>query len=84
MHVDGHHVTVLELSTVRALIISDSVLKPDQRVRVVLRADGETLRIAARVAAAQFEMPKEGPRYRGELTFEGDTSALGELLRSRP
>ena len=47
--------TVLELSTTSALVISEGVLKPDQRVRVALRVDGQVLRIAARVAAAKFE-----------------------------
>ncbi len=73
--------TVIELSTVRALVVSEGVLKPDQRVRVAVRFEGQALRIAARVVAAKFEMPKEGPRYRGELSFEGDTSALAALLK---
>ncbi len=59
-------------------------LKPDQRVRVVLRANGTVLRASARVTTAKYEIPKEGPRYRVELAFEGDTSAIEKLVADRP
>lgn len=78
--VDGHRAQPIEVSGTRALVHSELVLKPEQRVRVVLRANGVVLRAQARVTTAKFELPKEGARYRVELIFEGDTAAIEKFL----
>ncbi len=78
--VDGHRADPIELSGERALVYCPVSLKPEQRVRVVLRTKGGVLRTQARVTFAKFEMPKEGARYRVELMFEGDSAAIGKLL----
>jgi len=67
----------------RALVLCAVSLKPDQRVRIVIRAHDTVLRTQARVTSAKYEMPKEGPRYRVELAFEGDTSAIEKLVAER-
>jgi len=82
--VDGHRADLVEVSGSHALLHCSLSLKPDQRVRVVLKVDGTVIRAHARVTAAKFEMPKEGPRYRVELAFEGDTSAIEKLVAERP
>jgi hypothetical protein len=80
--VDGHRAELVEVSSTRALVHSVRTLKPEQRVRVVLRSNGgAVLRAQARVTSAKFEIPKEGPRYRVELAFEGDTEALEKFLQ---
>jgi hypothetical protein len=78
--VDGHLADLVEVSGVKALVHCQMSLKPDQRVRVVLRSHGTVLRAQARVTAAKYEMPKEGPRYRVELAFEGDTDAIEKFV----
>ncbi len=78
--VDGHRATLVEATTSRALVYCEKPLKPEHRVRVVLRADKTVVRMRAMVSSAKFEMPKEGPRYSVELVFEGDTDELGKLL----
>ncbi len=78
--VDGHRAEPVEVSGSRALVHCAVPLKPDQRVRVVLRALDTVVRTHARVTMAKYEMPKEGPRYRVELVFEGDTSAIEKLV----
>jgi hypothetical protein len=54
------------------------VLRPNQRVRVAIPDDRGTIRCAAVVAWASFEIPTgSGPRYRaGVEFFNGDTAAL--------
>lgn len=66
------------MSSERAVVHSSMQLKPDQRVRVALRIDGNVLRTHAKVASAKFEMPKEGARYRVELLFE-DAAAIAQV-----
>jgi hypothetical protein len=76
--VDGSQATLIDLSHVGAQVMSASVLRPNQRVRVAL-TDGEgTIRCAAVVAWAAFEIPpKSGPRYRAGLEFvAADAAAL--------
>jgi hypothetical protein len=78
--VDGHHADLVEVSGAKAVVHCAMSLKPDQRVRVVLRAQERVLRAQARVTAATYEMPKEGARYRVELMFEGDTAAVEKFV----
>lgn len=82
--VDGHRTDLIEVSGLRALVHCTMSLKPDQRVRVVLRAQDTVLRTQARVITAKYEMPKDGPRYRVELAFEGDVSAIEKLVAEHP
>lgn len=68
--VDGNVATLVDLSTIGAQVVSPSVLKPNQRVRVLLQDDLGTLRFNAAVAWASFEIPpKSGPRYRAGIEF---------------
>ena len=59
--------------------ISPTVLKPNQRVRVVLTDDHGALRFNAAVAWASFEIPpKRGPQYRAGVNFvDADGNAVG-------
>lgn len=85
--VDGNLASVVDLSTDGAQVVSATVLKPNQRVRVALSDDQGVLRFNAAVAWATFEIPPNGgPRYRAGIEF---LDANGEeldafALRHRP
>jgi hypothetical protein len=68
--VDGRSAALVDLSTIGAQVVSSNVLKPNQRIRVVLTDDQGSVRFNALVAWAAFEIPpKSGPRYRAGLEF---------------
>jgi len=68
--VDGNTVALVNLSSFGAQVLSTAVLKPNQRVRVVISDESGTIRANATVAWASFEIPsKSGPRYRAGLEF---------------
>jgi len=61
---------LIDLSTFGAQVVSTSVLKPNQRVRVALTDDQTNVRLNGAVAWASFEIPpKSGPRYRAGIEF---------------
>jgi len=68
--VDGNQAALVDLSIFGAQVVSQSVLKPNQRVRMALLDDAGTLRFNAAVAWASFEIPPaSGPRYRAGIEF---------------
>jgi hypothetical protein len=71
VQVDGTMASLVDLSTMGAQVVSTSVLKPRQRVRIVLAVDAYLIRAAGTVAWALFEIPKGGmpPQYRAGLEF---------------
>ncbi len=77
--IDGNVVRVVDLSTVGAQVVSATILRPNQRVRVVLADDASSMRLTATIAWASFEIPPAvGPRYRAGLEFnDGDASGIG-------
>ena len=82
--VDGNNAKLVDLSIVGAQVVSATVLKPNQKVRLTLSDDQATIRIAAIVAWASFEIPpKIGPRYRAGVDFlDGDAAAI-DAFRTR-
>ena len=75
---DGNVAAVVDLSPIGAQVVSAVILKPNQKLRVILADDQATLRFSARVAWASFEIPpKSGPRYRAGLAFlDADAEAV--------
>jgi hypothetical protein len=67
--IDGSPATLIDLSVVGAQVISLTILRPNQRVRMVLPDEERPIRFVAGVAWAAFEMPKTGPRYRAGIEF---------------
>jgi hypothetical protein len=68
--VDGNSAALVDLSAIGAQVVSSSVMKPNQRVRMVLADEQGSVRFNALVAWAAFEIPpKSGPRYRAGLEF---------------
>jgi hypothetical protein len=70
---DGNTVSLVDMSTIGVQVLSPSMLRPDQRVRVTLARDSGALRCRGTVAWARFELPRRpgdpGPHYRAGLEF---------------
>ena len=76
--VDGIPAALVNLSTVGAQVISPNVLKPNQRVRVILGEGKTPIRCNGSIAWAAFEMPKGQPtRYRAGIDFGLTADAAG-------
>jgi CheY-like chemotaxis protein len=68
--VDGNPAALIDLSTVGAQVVSPTVLKPNQRVRVSIGEGKNAVKCNGAVAWAAFEMPKGMPtRYRAGIDF---------------
>ena len=80
--VDGNRGTLIDLSVLGAQLVTPTVLKPNQRVRVTLADDTATIRGNATIVWASFEMPKgSSPRYRAGLDFvDPDGAALNAYI----
>jgi hypothetical protein len=76
--IDGNAATLVDLSLVGAQVLSPTILRPNQRVRLVLPDPTRPIRLAAWIAWASFEMPPDGPaRYRaGVEFFDADPDAV--------
>jgi hypothetical protein len=71
VQIDGATASLVDLSTMGAQVLSTTVLKPRQRVRVVLAVEPYLIRAVGTIAWALFEIPKGGPppHYRAGLEF---------------
>jgi hypothetical protein len=68
--IDGNPATLVDLSVVGAHVVSPTILKPNQRLRISLPDSGRPMRFSGAVAWASFEIPKGGaPRYRAGIEF---------------
>ncbi|MCA1561264.1 MAG: PilZ domain-containing protein [Acidobacteria bacterium] len=76
--VDGSQTLLVDLSVCGAQVVSPAVLKPRQRVRMVLDSEEAAIRVIAGIAWASFEMPRGiSPQYRAGLEFsEADPRAV--------
>lgn len=76
--VDGNPTTLVDLSVVGAQVMSASVLKPNQRIRMALSDARGVIRCNGAIVWASFEMPKGLPtRYRAGIEFKSaDAEAL--------
>lgn len=83
LQLDGNPVMVVDLSTIGAQVISPTILRPNQRVRVLLPTEPDALRFAGAIAWASFEMSRTPgvPHYRaGVEFFEADARAIDAFL----
>jgi hypothetical protein len=67
--IDGKPAALINLSVVGAQVVSPTILKPNQRVRMIVPDADGPIRFVAGVAWAAFEMPKSGPQYRAGIEF---------------
>jgi len=66
--VDGNAAALVDLSAVGAQVVSPTVLKPNQRVRIAMGDGKAQVKCAGVIAWAAFEMPKGLPtRYRAGI-----------------
>jgi|SRR5947207_5042038 len=82
IQIDGNPVSVVDLSIVGVQVLSATVLRPNQKVRISIPNDEFVMRFRGAVAWAKFELPKptDAPRYRAGLEFsDADSDALEEF-----
>ena len=81
---DGNTATLVDLSTIGAQVLSPTILKPNQKLRMTIADEQMTMRFNAIVAWAFFEMPaKIGPRYRAGIEFLDANAADIDAYRRR-
>ena len=84
LQLDGNPAAVIDLSTVGAQVISPTVLRPNQKVRISLPNEDFLLRFRGAVAWAKFELPKapvQAPQYRAGVEFtDADAAAVDSVI----
>ena len=81
IQVDGNPASVVDLSIVGVQVLSATILRPNQKVRISIPNDDFVMRFRGAIAWAKFELPKpnEPPRYRAGVDFaDADAAALDE------
>lgn len=79
IQLDGNAANLVDLSVIGAQVVSATILRPNQRVRVSVPTDEFMMRFRGAVAWAKFELPDptEPPRYRAGIEFlDADTAAM--------
>ena len=83
LHLDGNPAAVIDLSTVGAQVISPTVLRPNQKVRITIPVDDLTMRFRGAIAWAKFELPRppvKTPQYRAGVEFtDADAKAIDDF-----
>ncbi|MGH9410441.1 MAG: PilZ domain-containing protein [Vicinamibacterales bacterium] len=84
LQLDGNPASVIDLSMVGAQVISSTILRPNQKVRIALPSDDLTLRFRGAVAWAKFELPiapSTAPQYRAGIEFaDADARAIDTVI----
>jgi hypothetical protein len=77
---DGRDCTLVDMSTLGVQVVASSVLRPGQRVRLVVNLVGERMRLTGKVAWSAMEI-KPAAAFRAGVEFEGSVpSNLDSLL----
>jgi hypothetical protein len=82
---DGNPATLVDLSSIGAQVLSLTILRPNQRVRVALPDEVGLIRFNAMVAWASFELPKSSasPQYRAGIEFTDASRAAVDAFIAR-
>ena len=83
IQLDGSPVSVIDLSIVGAQVLSGTILRPNQKVRVTIPQDETLVRCRGTVAWAKFELPKptSPPIYRAGVEFlDADKDLVEEFF----
>lgn len=85
IQLDGNPVNVVDLSTCGAQVLSSTILRPNQKVRVSIPHDDFVMRFRGAVAWAKFELPQpsSAPRYRAGVEFIDADAAAVDRFSSR-
>ena len=84
IQLDGNAVLVVDLSIVGAQVLSTTILRPNQKVRVTIPQDEVLARCRGAVAWAKFELPDPtaSPIYRAGVEFlDADRDLVEEFSR---
>src|SRR5574338_199070 len=84
VQLDGSPVTLVDVSTIGAQVLSPGMIRPDQRVRVTVPHNEGAGRFRATIAWARFELPRRqgdpGPHYRAGIEFlDADPDVLARF-----
>jgi hypothetical protein len=81
--IDGNPALLVDLSTVGAQVVSATLLKPNQRVRLSFIESARPVRFSAGVAWSAFELPKGEPRYRAGIEFlDANQAAIAAFIEA--
>ncbi len=81
IQLDGSPVTIVDMSVVGAQVVSPTILRPSQRVRVSVPTENFVMRFRGTIAWAKFELPSPDapPQYRAGVEFtDADAAAMDE------
>ena len=84
IQLDGNPAAVVDVSKVGAQVLSTTILRPNQKVRVSLPNDDVVMRFRGTVAWAKFELPKptDAPVYRAGVEFlDADGDAIDDFTQ---
>jgi hypothetical protein len=79
IQLDGNPASVVDLSVVGAQVLSPTILRPNQKVRVSIPHDDFVMRFRGAIAWAKFELPRANApqRYRAGVEFtDADVAAV--------
>jgi hypothetical protein len=79
IQLDGNPARLVDLSQVGAQVLSSTILRPNQKVRVSIPHDDFVMRFRGSIAWAKFELPQSSapPRYRAGVEFtDADATAV--------
>jgi hypothetical protein len=81
IQLDGSPVRIVDMSVVGAQVVSPTILRPSQRVRVSVPTENFVMRFRGTIAWAKFELPdpEASPQYRAGVEFtDADASAMDD------
>ena len=79
--IDANAGSILDLSTIGAMVVCTAGLKPQQELKITLTGVAGLIKFAAKVAWASFEIPpNSGPRYRAGIEFVDADATLVDLF----
>jgi PilZ domain-containing protein len=85
IQLDGNPASVIDLSSCGAQVVSSTILRPNQKVRVSIPNEDFVMRFRGAVAWAKFELPQSTslPRYRAGVEFIDADAAAVDRFGSR-
>jgi hypothetical protein len=82
IQLDGNPAAVVDVSIVGAQVLSGTILRPNQKVRVTIPNEDTQFRCRGTIAWAKFEIPKASapPVYRAGVEFlDADAAAVDQF-----
>ncbi len=83
IQLDGNVATIVDVSTIGAQVLSPTILRPNQKVRVNITDEEVALRFRGTIAWAKFELAGGRPLYRAGVEFADSDGAALERFISR-